>query len=214
MNSKTCKVCGKEKLEECFSWENKTVKGKLYSYRKTRCIECDKEYLKIYYANNKERERQKRKEIYAKNKDALKQRSRANYRKNRDKILEANRLQRQTERYKSNQRTRNKQRYDTDPTYKLAIAVRNRIRKVLMGMSKSASSEKLTGCSWEELRRHLENQFLNGMTWENYGFYGWHIDHKIPLASAQSLSEIEALCHYTNLQPLWAEDNLKKGDEL
>ena len=52
------------------------------------------------------------------------------------------------------------------------------------------------------------------MSWETHSLYGWHIDHIIPLSSAKTEEEIYQLCHYTNLQPLWAEDNLKKGDKL
>ena len=52
------------------------------------------------------------------------------------------------------------------------------------------------------------------MTWENYGMYGWHIDHKIPLCSANNETELLKLFHYTNLQPLWAEDNLKKNGKI
>jgi hypothetical protein len=52
------------------------------------------------------------------------------------------------------------------------------------------------------------------MSWDNYGFYGWHIDHVIPLSSAKTEEEVYKLCHYTNLQPLWAEDNLKKGSKI
>ena len=52
------------------------------------------------------------------------------------------------------------------------------------------------------------------MSWENYGKDGWHIDHKIPLSSAKTDREIYELCHYTNLQPLWAKDNLKKSNKI
>lgn len=59
---------------------------------------------------------------------------------------------------------------------------------------------------------HIQLQFAPGMTWANHG--DWHIDHRVPLASAKTIVEREKLCHYTNLQPLWAQDNLKKSSKL
>ena len=74
----------------------------------------------------------------------------------------------------------------------------------------------LLGCSVEELWIHLEKQFTAGMTRENHGRNGWHIDHIIPCASFDlSDPEQQSQCfHYTNLQPLWAEDNIKKGNKI
>lgn len=79
---------------------------------------------------------------------------------------------------------------------------------------KTKEFNEVIGCTIEELKNHLEKQFMEGMNWENHGLYGWHIDHKIPLSSAQSEDDLYKLCHYTNLQPLWASDNLKKGNKL
>ena len=70
----------------------------------------------------------------------------------------------------------------------------------------------MLGCTWKELRCHMESKFTEGMSWANRNL--WHIDHIIPLASAKSIEEVIKLCHYTNLQPLWAEDNLKKGAKI
>lgn len=81
-----------------------------------------------------------------------------------------------------------------------------------MGYSKRSKTTDLLGCDFKQLKSHLESKFTNGMNWDNYG--KWHIDHIIPIASAKTEDEIVALNHYTNLQPLWAEDNIRKGAKL
>lgn len=87
---------------------------------------------------------------------------------------------------------------------------RSRISSFLRsrGMRKNKATLAIIGCTWEQLREHLERQFLPGMSWENRR--AWHVDHVIPLASAKTETECLKLCHYTNLQPLWALDNQKK----
>jgi hypothetical protein len=78
--------------------------------------------------------------------------------------------------------------------------------------NKNGTTVKLLGISYEKAKQHLERQFTKGMTWDNYG--EWHIDHIYPLAKATTEEELIRLCHYTNLQPLWALDNLKKGANI
>lgn len=82
-------------------------------------------------------------------------------------------------------------------------------------MCKNVHTESLNGCSWEQLKQHLEQQFNEGMTWDNYGSV-WHIDHIIPIASFNlTVKEEQVKCfHYTNLQPLFAKDNLTKGSRV
>lgn len=86
------------------------------------------------------------------------------------------------------------------------------IKKVYRDMS----FEETVGCTQEELVRYLESKFTGNMTWKNYGLHGWHIDHIIPLSrfKLSQKNEIKSACHYTNLQPLWAKDNLKKSNKL
>jgi hypothetical protein len=70
---------------------------------------------------------------------------------------------------------------------------------------------EVLGCDIEFLIKHLESQFYGGMTWENKGSKGWHVDHIIELKTASTIDEVKKLNHYTNLQPLWYKDNLAKN---
>jgi hypothetical protein len=92
--------------------------------------------------------------------------------------------------------------------------LRSRIWHALKHNFKSKSTLKLIGCSIEFLKFYLERKFEYNMNWNNYG--KWHVDHIIPCASFDlSNPEEQALCfHYTNLQPLWAKDNLKKHAKI
>lgn len=103
-----------------------------------------------------------------------------------------------------------RKKLSTNLEAKLAHNIRKRLYRAIK--SKKYSSVDALGCSIKQLKEHLESQFQHGMTWENYG--EWHIDHIRPLASfdLQCREQFEQACHYTNLQPLWAVDNIAKGD--
>jgi len=102
----------------------------------------------------------------------------------------------------------------TDINFKIKHNIRSRLRKSIK--NKDTSFSEYIGSTVEELRTYLESKFTEGMTWENYGLHGWHIDHIRPLASFNLKNKEELLeaCHYSNLQPLWAKDNLRKGDKV
>jgi hypothetical protein len=108
-----------------------------------------------------------------------------------------------------------KNRYHTDINHRLAEICRNRIREALHGITKSIKTFELLGCSTEELKLYLEKQFMNNMNWDNYGYYGWHIDHIKPCSSFNliDIEEQKKCFHFSNLQPLWSEENLKKGNK-
>lgn len=90
--------------------------------------------------------------------------------------------------------------------------LRSRIRGFLKNslLNKTKGFHKVLGCTGPELIRHFESQFQPGMTWKTYGRLGWNIDHRIPLVAAKTDEEFKKLCHYTNLQPMWATENRKK----
>jgi hypothetical protein len=96
---------------------------------------------------------------------------------------------------------------------KIAMNIRNRVNLAIGRQSKSASTMALLGCTISHLIAHLESLFQDGMSWQNHGRDGWHIDHIRPCASFDLADpEQQRQCfHYTNLQPLWAGDNLRKG---
>lgn len=92
--------------------------------------------------------------------------------------------------------------------------IRGRIYSYTKYGGKSKTTFEIVGLTAQELKIYIENKFTNGMTWENYGPYGWHIDHKIPLDSAKTEKDLYDLCCYTNLQPMWWNENLKKGSKI
>ena len=104
--------------------------------------------------------------------------------------------------------------YKTDPEYKITRLLRVRLYKALkeQGGHKAQRTIELLGCTIPELKQHLEAKFHQGMTWDNHG--EWHIDHIRPCAVFDlTIPKQQQQCfHYTNLQPLWAEDNLQKSD--
>lgn len=110
---------------------------------------------------------------------------------------------------------RNKLNY-TDPMHRIKKNQQRRLTRELLRVNKGRSQRtlKYIGCTLDELRKHIEGLFLPGMTWENYGTFGWHVDHIIPQSSFDFSDEeqIKKCMNYKNLQPLWWRDNLSKGD--
>ena len=106
-------------------------------------------------------------------------------------------------------------KYKTDIRFKILQNLRGRINSVLHGNNKSLSTMFLVGCEIDYLMYHIQSKFTKGMSWDNHGIGGWEMDHIKPCSKFDLSKKSEQLkCfHYTNLQPLWAEDNLKKGNK-
>ena len=109
-----------------------------------------------------------------------------------------------------------KKRRLTDKAYDMSIILRQRLGKALTKGYKTGSAVADLGCSMEEFVTHLESKFVDGMNWDNHGRHGWHVDHIKPLAAfdLSNPEETKKACHYTNLQPLWAVDNIKKSNKF
>ena len=117
------------------------------------------------------------------------------------------------ERYTTYNRQYQVNRSKIDPAYKISRNLRKRLNNAIKDSQKAGSAIKDLGCSIQQLKTYLESKFLPGMTWENHG--EWHIDHIKPLISFDLSipEEVKLACHYNNLQPLWAVDNLSKHDK-
>jgi hypothetical protein len=175
--------------------------------------EKKKQYDKKWRLNNKEHLNQYKKQWNLNNKEKNKRYQKKYYLKKKEKLNQYQKEWRLNNR-KHIRKYENKyfkKRRETDPNFKLLRSIRTRILKALKRNHKSKSTIKLLGCSIEECWQHLESKFQPGMTKENHG--KWHIDHIKPCISFNLTDpEQQKICfHYTNLQPLWAEDNLKKG---
>jgi hypothetical protein len=158
-------------------------------------------YAKTYYAKNRDLQRARSKQYYLDNREGHNANSRAYYAKNKKAI-------------RATCQRRHNERYATDPAYRISTRLRCSVnRLVSYGWNGSERTRELLGCDWQTARKHLEQQFKPGMTWENHGIHGWHIDHIRPLRSFDLTDPAEAKVafHYTNLQPMWAEDNIRKG---
>lgn len=104
---------------------------------------------------------------------------------------------------------------NTNIQTRLAHNLRFRVYAALNKKNKSISTLSSMGCSLKELMSYLERLFVGGMSWDNYGTGGWHVDHVKPLSlfDLDDKKQYLEAFHYTNLQPLWAHDNLSKGNK-
>ena len=175
-----------------------------------------KEYDKKYWSKNRDRINFRNRE-WSKTEEGQKS-IKASRLKNRDQLLKYQTERRNKPGYREYFRKYYKnwinKKLKTDPHFKLKQALSHRIWGALKGQVKSKRTMELLGCTIDELWIHMESKFTEGMTKENYG--KWHVDHIMPCASFDLTDpEQQAKCfHYTNLQPLWALDNIKKGNRV
>ena len=183
-----------------------------------------KAYQKAYREANKDKINANAKAYREANKDKLAAKAKAYYKANKDKrkaYREANKDKRKAyqqayqktnkDKVNANAKAYHKAKRKTDHLFKLKGNLRARTYLAFKskGYKKESKTAKTLGASYKIVKKHLERQFTDGMNWENYG--EWHVDHIIPLASANTKDELINLCHFRNLQPLWAADNFSKG---
>ena len=186
METKKCTKCGEVKCLSEFHKQASSPDG----HRPT-CKQCRKKHENTS-THSKATKRAYNKNYYKKNKEKILNRT------NRYKKINSEKIQAQVRSRRLN-----------DELFALKERARRTVRRGLFGKSKQ--STKLLGCSWKKLRVYIQAQFETGMSWDNRD--SWHIDHIKPLATANCRKEQEQLHHYTNLRPLWAEENLSRPDD-
>lgn len=198
---KKCSKCNQIKNLDCYQKDSQKKDG-LYS----RCKECVSVFNKRKYKPYSE---------YSELKKKLKLEADARYRIN-NKEKEKKRHRKYFENNKSKYYENIKKRKDKNPLLKLSLNIRSRMYNALKRVNekKQAKTIDILGCTFYECKVYIENQFKEGMSWENYNLETWHIDHIIPLSSAKTEEDLYKLFHYTNLQPLWASENLSKFNKF
>jgi hypothetical protein len=204
---KKCKKCNIEKQLNNFYKEKRNNDG----FSGT-CKICIKKYNKEYKTNNIDKVIISQKKWVLNNLEKIKEYKKEYFIINKEKISKLHK-----EYHFKNKDKLNKiyvERKNNNPLLKLKCNTRNLIGISIkrQGYSKKSKTFNILGCSFDEFKAHLEKQFTEGMNWENQG--QWHMDHIYPVSLAKNEEELIKLNHYTNFQPLWAIDNLKKGNKI
>lgn len=214
-NVKTCTKCGKELPLDQFR-QIRRRNGSI-GYR-SECKDCAKVIAAKRYKDNpgKVREVGARWRRNNLEKDSVKSRR---WRKNNPEKVKAMNIKRRRAKLEIDRVRRAQYRKDrgiADPSYKLMQKLRTSMYMAFKNVAKTGHTIDLLGCPIDEFRSYLEMQFLPGMTWDNYGRYGWHIDHIIPLSyfDFTDPEQQRRAWHYTNLRPLWATDNWRKQNKI
>jgi hypothetical protein len=214
-NTKICSVCEIEQDINSFHKNKNSLDG-----HKSECKECRKKESKERYVNNIEYFEKYRKEHRDKINEKLSEWRKNNpkyrreyYEKNYKKEIGYYKLNH--EKNKKNQLEYIKKKYKNNILFSLKLKLNSRLHKVLKrnNFEKKYRFTEILGCNLEEFKVYFESKFTEGMSWDLMG-KEIHIDHIIPCASAKTEEEMINLFHYTNLQPLWAKDNISKSDKI
>ena len=221
---KQCTNC-KEIKEFNYFPKDKSKKDGLYP----RCKSCKIIYQKQYSIENPD----KIKEYRTKNKEILYEKKKINRNLYPEKEKQwykewvlKNKEKKQA--YMKQYRQDNKEKikattaiyYQNNPEIALKIKIAKNLRTRISyafknkKFIKEEETIKMLGCDFNFFMKHIESLFTQGMNWDNYGINGWHIDHIIPISSGKDYNQMCSLNHYTNLQPLWAKENIRKGNKI
>lgn len=169
------------------------------------CIDCHRKIAKKFRSENRGHYLARSRRYYVKFQKKRLEEKVDYYKKNRAALIK------KAAAYKRN-------RMKIDPAFRAEMSLRGRVSAALRkeGVVKSKFFRELVGCDIEFFKKYIEKHFRSGMSWNNYGYYGWHIDHIRPCSSFDLTDpkQQKECFHYTNLQPLWAKENLSKNDKI
>ena len=193
-------------MEECDELRNIMQKcncGKEV-WSKGMCSPC---YGKDWYQKNKDKVQARKAEYYQENREKEIKKALKWNKENPEKVRKAKRKWEKSSEYY-------KKKYHSNLEYRLAVILRNRLRTAMRCNFKTGRTLELLGCSLDFFKEYIEVKWQPGMSWDNHSLNGWHIDHIKPLKSfrLEDPEELKKAAHYTNLQPLWASENIKKKD--
>lgn len=204
MESKLCSKCGLYKPVSEFPKLKRNKDG-----LDSLCKKCRNLVNKNYREKNKEKVKKARKKYYEKNRQHILDQKTAYFLTHKEEKAKYDKIYRQKN--KNKLKIQKNIWAKNSLKHKIANNLRRRINHALKGENKSKNTLNLLGCSIEYLKEYLSYKFQNGMSWDNYG--EWHIDHIKPccLFDLSDPNQQKECFHYTNLQPLWAIDNIKKS---
>jgi hypothetical protein len=191
-------------MKQCYRCKTEKEESEFLKNRGI-CKKCWRSYYRDKWFNDptyREKESSRKKRWRQKNIDYCRAKDLVRYENNKEDFIKS-------------KAARVKQKRIENPLFDYEYKLRQRFGNFFRGRS-NKNIEKIVGCSLSELKIHLESKFHDGMNWDNYGRVKgcWTVDHVIPMSSAKTPLELEKLFHYSNLQPLWMSDNIKKSNKL
>jgi hypothetical protein len=212
-----CKNCVKEYSKNHYNNNKEKRSEQVKNYREKN-KDFYKQYHKLWFQKNKEKINEKRRENRSNNISNINQKEKLYRLINKEKLNKKSREYAKNNRERINKRSREyeNKRMNEDLLFKFKKRVRDNVLKSFKrGVNqyqKNAKTETILGCTIEEFKIYIQSKFKKGMNFKNIG--EWHLDHIIPLYTAKTEEEIIRLNHYTNFQPLWADENIKKSNKI
>ena len=210
---KKCAECGIPKPPLSF-----TIKKRGSDVRRITCKDCERKYAKAYRQKNIERIREKAKKYRKENPHILRRQHERSMlgRKKEGSVYQKWCLYNIEKVREYKRRSERKRRYEI--SFILKKRMKKRMKRALASQNvhQTNATLKMLGCTAKEFKAHLESQFVDGMSWANYGYSGWHIDHIMPISSfnLNDVEEQKVCFNYRNTRPLWGKENLSKGKKI